>query len=56
MILDTAKMRKIVNVRDLVEHFVACGLEDFSGTIYQDDWGFVHDALSLMTSIETKSG
>ncbi len=46
----SGRMRTVVNIRVLVTHFVNCGIEDYRGTIYEETWGFYHDALSLMTS------
>jgi hypothetical protein len=47
-------MSSVTNVRHLVEYMVTSCKEHFAGTIYEDDWYFYHDALSLMTADETK--
>jgi len=47
-------MKALTDVRDLVTHIVTVGKERRKGLQYADDWYFYHDALSLMTSNETK--
>ena len=49
---NTSRMKKVVDIRELVTHIVECGINDFAGTKYEDCWGFYHDALSLMCSKE----
>ena len=44
------KLRKVVNVRELVKHIYNTGKNYYEHTIFKDTWRFYHDALSLMTS------
>ena len=53
-VLDTPTMKSLTDVRDLVTHIVAVGQERRKDLKYADDWYFYHDALSFMTSNETK--
>ena len=46
-------MTSVTNVRDLVEHIVMVSMAHFAGTKYEDNWWFIHDALSPMTADET---
>jgi hypothetical protein len=48
----TPAMRKVVNIRDLVRHFIKVGEDKYRGTKWEDKWHFYHDALSLMTGGE----
>jgi len=50
---DTPVMKKLTDVRTLIDHIVKAGNERRQGTKYADDWYFYHDALSLMTANET---
>jgi len=51
----TPEMKSKTNVRKLVTHVVQSGLARRKGTPLEDEpWHFFHDALSLMTSSETK--
>lgn len=52
-VLKSAIMKTVVNVQDLVEYIVRVSREHFKGTVYEDDWYFYHDALTLMTAVET---
>jgi hypothetical protein len=47
-------MKAVTNVRHLVEYMVKVSKEHFAGTVYENNWYFYHDALSLMTADETK--
>ena len=51
-VLNHPEMRAIVDVRELVEHMVNTGEEQYAETRYCHMWGFYHDALSLMSSHE----
>jgi hypothetical protein len=48
----TPAMRKVVNIRDLVRHFIKVGEDTYRGTKWEGKWCFYHDALSLMTGGE----
>ena len=52
-VLETATMKALTNVRDLVKHIYEESKAHFQGTVYEDNWFFYHDALSLMTATET---
>ena len=43
-----------VVITDYIEHIVTESQKIMKGTLYEDDWYFYHDALSLMTSAKTK--
>jgi hypothetical protein len=50
---NSPKMRSLTNVQTVVEHIIATGKANRAGTIFQDNWYFLHDGLSLMTAHET---
>ena len=50
-----SSMSPYVCISRLVEHMVEATKEVFVGTTYEDNFVFYHDALSLMTSKETKA-
>ena len=45
-------MKKVVDVRDLVRHFIKVGEDTYRGTKWEHNWCFYHDALSLMTGAD----
>ena len=52
-VLDTPTMKALVDIQALVEHIYNESKAHFQGTVYEDNWFFYHDALSLMTATET---
>ena len=52
-VMATPKMKTLTNIRDLVRHIIESGNKNREGTIYEGNWYFYHDALSLMTANET---
>jgi hypothetical protein len=52
-VLKSPLMKSVTNVRDLVEHIVETSQLHFNDSVYEINWYFYHDALSLMTATET---
>ena len=52
-VLETPTMKVLLCIRDLVEHIYKETKAHFVGTVYEDNWFFYHDTLSLMTADET---
>ena len=50
-----SSLSPFVCITKLIEHMVQATREAFIGTKYEDDFVFYHDALSLMTSKDTKN-
>ena len=54
VIADTKFMKKYVCITSILKHIISESGKIMKGTIHENNWHFYHDALSLMTSAETK--
>eukprot|EP00957_Ditylum_brightwellii_P136102 10379774-Ditylum_brightwellii.AAC.1 len=49
---NSSRMKKLVNIRDLVWHMYKHTKNDFKDSEYEENFYFYHDAFSLMTAVE----